>query len=309
MSQQTSLQETPKSPGDYNSDNYDVNEVMRALDEISPWENCDEFTKGLMEWADHQYFEQSEFQNKHFVINSHVTPYRQMQQAAMEVQVRYNSLQKITISYKRCLNDIARVTHEMEQEEDPFYKQDKVYELQLLQVDKTVWINKINQSKKEIESFVHIIKEKYNTNLDDIKGLLEDKELKEREEQKYWIARMARQSATDLMTSGRIQAGNIEALLQMNPEDQAAVVDLALTYSTAVNRSIGGIKSAAEDRVDKMMEGKPPQLFDTSFVLTDYATNNIANRTLQSADQPEGGNRLSGRITDSLSPQTQAPSN
>ena len=300
MVQQTSLQETPKSTGGYNSDNYDVNEVCKALDEISPWENCDEFTKGLMEWADHQYFEQSEFQNKHFVINSHVTPYRQMQQAAMEVQVRYNSLQKITISYKRCLNDIARVTHEMEQEEDPFYKQDKVYELQLLQVDKTVWVNKINQSKKEIESFVKIIKEKFQ-DPSDIKGLLEDKELKEREEQKYWIARMARQSATDLMTTGRIQAGNIEALLQMNPEDQAAVVDLALTYSTAVNRSIGGIKTAAEDRVDKMMEGKPPQLFDTNGVLTDYATQNIADRLLQSADQSEGGSSISGRITDSIS--------
>ena len=308
MSQQTSLQEIPKSPGDYNSDNYDVNEVIKALDEISPWENCDEFTKDIMEWSDHQYFEQSEFQNKHFVINSHVTPYRQMQQAAMEIQVRYNSLQKITISYKRCLNDIARVTHEMEQEDDPFYKQDKVYELQLLQVDKTVWVNKINQSKKEIESFVKIIKEKFQ-DPSDIKGLLEDKELKEREEQKYWIARMARQSATDLMTTGRIQAGNIEALLQMSPEDQAAVVDLSLTYSTAVNRSIGGIKEAAEARVDKMMEGKPPQLFDTSGVLTDYATQNIADRALQSADQSEGGSNVSGRITDSVSKKTSTPSN
>ena len=299
MSQQTSLQEIPKSPGDYNSDNYDVNEVMKALDEISPWENCDEFTKDIMEWSDHQFFEQSEFQNKHFVINSHVTPYRQMQQAAMEIQVRYNSLQKISISFKRCLNDIARVTHEIEQEEDQFYKQDKVYELQLLQVDKTVWTNKINQSKREIEGFVKIVKEKY-PHTDDIKGLLENKDLKEQEEQKYWIARMARQSATDLMTSGRIQAGNIEALFQMNPEDQAAVIDLALTYSTAVNRSIGGIKEAAEAKVDKMLSGKPPQLFETSAVLTDYATHNIADRLLQSANQSQDGTRVSGKVTDSL---------
>ena len=286
MSQQTSLQETPKSPGDYNSDNYDVNEVMKALDEISPWEKCDEFTKDIMEWSDHQFFEQSEFQNKHFVINSHVTPYRQMQQAAMEIQVRYNSLQKITISYKRCLNDIARVTHEMEQEEDPFYKQDKVYELQLLQVDKTVWVNKINQSKKEIESVVKIIKEKFQ-DPSDIKGLLEDKELKEREEQKYWIARMARQSATDLMTTGRIQAGNLESLLQMAPEDQAAVTDLAMMYSSAVNKSIGGIKEAAEERVEKMLDGKPPQLFDTAGVLSDYAHNKLKDSSLQSSDQSE----------------------
>ena len=71
------------------------------------------------------------------------------------------------------------------------------------------------------------------------------------------------------------------------PEDQAAVTDLAMMYSTAVNKSIGGIKEAAENRVEKMMEGKPPQLFDTAGVLSDYATNNLKDRSLQSSDQPE----------------------
>ena len=72
----------------------------------------------------------------------------------------------------------------------------------------------------------------------------------------------------------------------MNPEDQAACLDLAMTYSTAVNRSVGGIKEAAEARVDKMMEGKPPQLFDTAGVLSDYAQNNLQER-LQSSNKPE----------------------
>ena len=97
---------------------------------------------------------------------------------------------------------------------------------------------------------------------------------------------MGKQSAIDLLTTGRVQAGNLESILQMNPEDQAACLDLAMTYSTAVNRSVGGIKSAAEERVDKMMEGKPPQLFDTAGVLTDYAHNNLQER-LQSTDKPE----------------------
>ena len=57
------------------------------------------------------------------------------------------------------------------------------------------------------------------------------------------------------------------------------------------------------------MAGKPPQLFDTSGVLTDYATQNIADRALQSADQSEGGSNVSGRITDSVSKKTSTPSN
>ena len=54
-----------------------------------------------------------------------------------------------------------------------------------------------------------------------------------------------------------------------------------------MNRSIGGIKEAAEQRVDRMLDGKPPQMFDTAGVLTDYATNNITDRLIQSADKPK----------------------
>ena len=133
-----------------------------------------------------------------------------------------------------------------------------------------------------------IIKAKAGTsNPDEITKILEDKELESMEEHKYWIARMGKQSAIDLLTTGRIQAGNLESILQMAPEDQAAVTDLAMTYSTAVNKSIGGIKEAAEERVEKMLDGKPPQLFDTAGVLSDYAHNNLKDRSLQSSDQSE----------------------
>jgi len=240
-----------------------------------------------MQWSDRQYFQQSEFQNRYYVVNSHVTPYRQLQQAVMEIQVRYNGMQKIAISYKRCLNDIERVKWEIENEENPFYKKDKEYELELLLCDKQLWINKLNQSKDEIAGFVKIVKERTGEDPTVCMNMIEDKELKEKEEHKYWIARMAKQASVDLLTTGRIQAGNLESMLQMSPEDQAAVTDLALTYSTAVNRSIGAIKEAAEERVDKLLDGKPIQMFDTTGVLTDYASNNITDRFLQSSDKPK----------------------
>ena len=253
-----------------------------------------EFEKELIDWTDSQFFGQTEYQNKYFVVNSQVTPWRQMRQAVMEIQTRLNAVQKVTIQYKRTLNDIERTKSEMAEEENKFYKQDKEYELELLYIDLQVWDNKMRQSKQEIDGLLRIIKEKLGKKPDEdydfeeLKETVLNKEIEEKEEHKYWIARMAKQSALDLLTTGRLQAGNLDSMLMMSPEDQAAVTDLALTYSTAMNINIGKLKDAAEKKVEHLMSPEQkPQMFDTTGILTDYAHNNVTERTLQSADKPE----------------------
>ena len=285
--QETSNEKLSSTTQADTSSDYHIRETLEDLKHISEYD-VDKFDEALMAWSEQQHFGQTKFQNEYFVVNSQVSPYRQVRQAMMEIQGRTNALQKTTIQFKRCLNDIARVTAARDKEKDEFHKIDRQYELELLYLDKQIWLNKIHQCKEELNGFFAIIKEKAGTeNPEEIVKILEDKELETMEEHKYWIARMGKQSAIDLLTTGRIQAGNLESILQMAPEDQAAVTDLAMTYSTAVNKSIGGIKEAAEERVEKMLDGKPPQLFDTAGVLSDYAHNNLKDRSLQSSDQSE----------------------
>jgi hypothetical protein len=285
--QETSNEKLSSTTQEDLSSDYHIRETLEDLKHISEYD-VDQFDEALMAWSEQQHFGQTKFQNEYFVVNSQVSPYRQIRQAMMEIQGRTNALQKTTIQFKRCLNDIARVTAARDKEKDEFHKVDRQYELELLYLDKQIWLNKIHQCKEELNGLFDIIKAKAGTNNpDEITKILEDKELETMEEHKYWIARMGKQSAIDLLTTGRIQAGNLESILQMAPEDQAAVTDLAMTYSTAVNKSIGGIKEAAEERVEKMLDGKPPQLFDTAGVLSDYAHNNLKDRSLQSSDQSE----------------------
>ena len=285
--QETSNEKLSSTTQEDLSSDYHIRETLEDLKHISEYD-VDQFDEALMAWSEQQHFGQTKFQNEYFVVNSQVSPYRQVRQAMMEIQGRTNALQKTTIQFKRCLNDIARVTAARDKEKDEFHKVDRQYELELLYLDKQIWLNKIHQCKEELNGLFDIIKAKAGTNNpDEITKILEDKELETMEEHKYWIARMGKQSAIDLLTTGRIQAGNLESILQMAPEDQAAVTDLAMTYSTAVNKSIGGIKEAAEERVEKMLDGKPPQLFDTAGVLSDYAHNNLKDRSLQSSDQSE----------------------
>ena len=187
------------------SERLPLSKTIEDLESIDPWVLSD-FDEGLVGWSDSQFFGQTDYQNKYFVVNSQVTPWRQMRQAIMEIQTRLNALQKVTISYKRTLNDIARVRHEMETEEDPYFKQDKEYEIEILLLDKQVWHNKLRQCKREIEGLLRIIKERTgeNVDLDDLEVLKETilaKENEEGEETKYWIARLAKQCSIDLLTT------------------------------------------------------------------------------------------------------------
>ena len=271
-----------------------IDKTLSDMKDLNEGWDLSDFDKNLIDWTDSQFFGQTEYQNKYFVVNSQVTPWRQMRQVVMEIQTRLNAVQKVTIQYKRTLNDIERIKVEMEEEEDKFFKKDKEYELELLYIDLQVWDNKMRQSKDEIEGLLRIIKEKLGKKPDEdydfeeLKETVLNKEIEEKEEHKYWIARMAKQSALDLLTTGRLQAGNLDSMLMMSPEDQAAVTDLALTYSTAMNINIGKLKDAAEKKVEHLMNPEQkPQMFDTTGILTDYAHNNVTERTLQSADKPE----------------------
>ena len=210
--QETSNEKLPSTTQEDLSSDYHIRETLEDLKHISEYD-VDQFDEALMAWSEQQHFGQTKFQNEYFVVNSQVSPYRQIRQAMMEIQGRTNALQKTTIQFKRCLNDIARVTAARDKEKDEFHKVDRQYELELLYLDKQIWLNKIHQCKEELNGLFDIIKAKAGTsNPEEITKILEDKELESMEEHKYWIARMGKQSAIDLLTTGRIQAGNLESI-------------------------------------------------------------------------------------------------
>ena len=97
------MSEKNLSSTDSSSDNYNIYKVLEDLKDIDPWEGLENFDTSLMDWAEKVPFGQSDFQNTYYVVNSHVTPWRQMRQAIMELQARTNAVQKVTVQYKKKL--------------------------------------------------------------------------------------------------------------------------------------------------------------------------------------------------------------
>ena len=63
-------------------------------------------------------------------------------------------------------------------------------------------------------------------------------------EREYWIYRMAKQASVDMVTTGRIGAGNLDSIAMMAPEDQALTIGSALLNSKKLTSGINRIEEA-----------------------------------------------------------------
>jgi hypothetical protein len=170
-----------------------------------------------------------------FVMKSHVTKDRQIKQALLEVEQRYHNLQKIAIQNKRTLLEIKKIKNKLETCEDEFEREALLIDLEDLEIDDQTYQRKKKALDKEFDTFV-----KYLQDLDLPKEELEEHlEYNEEQERKYWIARLGKQAALDLLTSGRIGLGNMDSIAMLSEEDQLSTIQVAVQYSGLLGVGIG----------------------------------------------------------------------
>ena len=124
--------------------------------------------------------------------------------------------------------------------------------------------------------------------------LQEASQYNEEEERKYWIARMGKQAAMDVYTTGKIGTGNLDSIAMMREDDQFATLNVAMQYSGLLSAGIGKIQNELKPHIDKMMmDGSSPRIptmegIEDSLNLRLYEqiTGN-EQKSIQSSDQPE----------------------
>ena len=228
--------------------------------------NKDEFDHWLIDQSCSQAFPQSEYQCRNFVADSHPTKYKAIRQCLMEIQVREHSQRKIDISSRKNKLQIARFERDIEKCEDPIERQILECDRDEALVDQEVWEKKVLQAELEMRYYLDYVKD--NCDEEEVKRCLV---LDAGEEHKYWIARMAKQSAVDMISSGTINQGNMESILQMSEEDQVGVLAAALKYTGVVNAGIDQIREEAQAEIKYL--GKPD---DVSKMLGDGRDSNVS---------------------------------
>ena len=68
-------------------------------------------------------------------------------------------------------------------------------------------------------------------------------------EKDYWTNRLAKQAATDMLFYGRVGTGNMDAILSMDPEQQAETFALTMNFSSQLQQYTLQLQNQAEEKL------------------------------------------------------------
>lgn len=190
------------------------------------------------------------FQSKHFVAGSQITPWRQVRQALMELETRYHAYFELRTTLRKAEVQRKMQARAIEHEPDELVREMLQIDLEKIDYDITIWRRKLRQAEIEIDSFLKIVREHVH-NEEDLKYFTE---MNEEEERQYWVYRMGKQAALDIIAYGRIGSGNMDSIAMMAYEDQVEVLHKAIQYSGMINANVATIAHDVAEQVAALSE-------------------------------------------------------
>ena len=197
--------------------------------------------KDVLQLAEkHGSWSMSDFQSRYFVVNSQVTDYRRVRQALLEIETRIAAKKQITRDAKRSEVQMQIKQRDLAAETRDLEKELILLDIDQLQYDISVYEKKLRVVEEELDEFAKLVLE-IVPNTVELETYTQHNEELERE---YWIYRMAKQASVDMVTTGRIGAGNLDSIAMMAPEDQALTIGSALVNSKKLTGGINRIEEA-----------------------------------------------------------------
>ena len=230
-----------------------------------------------------------------YVIKSHVTEDRQLKQVLLEVENRSHQYEKMLLDEKKGDVRLRRCREELEKLKaegaDPYDIELAEIEIEDALLDNEMWHRRKGQATYEMNCFIEYVKEKGYTK----EQLEEAVEWNAEKEREYWIARLGKQAALDIMANGRVGIGNMDSIAMMKQEDQVGILDVASQYACLMKISMDKIQGRTEKYFQAYAESPDVQVptfhgveDNLNIPLLDKIRDELnAAKTLQSSDQSE----------------------
>lgn len=178
------------------------------------------------------------FKIDHFIGNAQFTTYAKFRQFMIELRTREEMLEDMEL-----LAEKYQTQADLEEEMKDNAKskiQKKLHDIEIRKniQDKNRVLRRLDAAYKERQKYLDLINSMIDSGealLPDGKSMLEiygNEEEQERLEKEYWTERLGRQAALDMISYGRIGAGNMEAILQLDPDHQYETMQYAILFST-----------------------------------------------------------------------------
>lgn len=189
------------------------------------------------------------FKIKHFVGDAQITSYQKYKQFLLEIRAREESLENILMNIAKQEAVIEVIYEEMKEITSPAKMKLKEFELITNRNDLLKLHRRLEQGYEERKSFILALQEMYETGEayledgTDLKDAIQDKKRVEELEEEYWKYRLGKQAALDMISTGKIGTGNMEAITMLNHDDQVKTLNVAIDWATRVDGAMGQIQS------------------------------------------------------------------
>jgi len=168
----------------------------------------------------------SDFQIKNFVVGAQMTPMRQLYQAAMEIEARESNLVQSDFEEKKQKLKIRIAQEKLKLTDDPLLQAELELEILTLENKLAGIAKEVVRMNAELKSFYEVV-DHFNAHID-IDDMLSMRDTLEID---YWVKRLSKQAALDLICTGRISNGNLAAMMDL--PDEIFQISLKETYKLA----------------------------------------------------------------------------
>lgn len=199
------------------------------------------------------------FKLKYFVGAAQLTPYGTLKQWFMELRARQETIDSINLKYKKCQLLIKQEEEKLAAATSDLQKEFIQLEITDKKNDCVRYERQLRDTSLEKEDILNLIKDFCNSEygrLPDGTLLLDafgNKELEEKLEYDYWTVRMGKQAALDVMFYGRVNSGNMDAILMMNEDQQKQVLSLATHHALQIDNGVNLLKEQAYKKLRLLM--------------------------------------------------------
>ena len=229
--------------------------------------------KTLVGHALNLHFLNPKFKMKHFVTNGQLTPYSTIRQLLLELKVMEEATETFEYMLKKMELEKEGVVLRLASETDPIQR--NLLQLELLKNEKEYKQNKrrLAQNYIEREQYIQLIEEfkagpdaKTPDGKDWITEVFGNMEEENKWEEHYWIVRLAKQAALDVVSYGRVGSGNMEAITQLGEGLQEQALALTHEVSLQLEALSNGLRQdvheklmATDSHYRSLMSGKRPE--------------------------------------------------
>lgn len=233
----------------YHSDRYnsEINSDVSMLEERD---------KELIKLSMNKEWTNPKFKLRWFVGQAQITPFAKFRQWLLEIKTKEESIENMEYELAKMDLEYERFTRVRNTSPDDLDRRSA--EIEMWNTDRLRYTSRrrLQDWYLERQHLIDLLKEMLDSDeakLKDGSGRtfldIINTEAEDEFEAEIWTNRLAKQAACDMVFYGRINSGNMDAILSMSSEQQAETLALAVSFGVQLQAYTGNLTSQVEKQL------------------------------------------------------------